>query len=317
MKKLKKIFSKRTFIITGITYIMIVCLIGYYLVSGGFISGGFRIGPGNIYLGPLGMGFMISVFATPYVLVASIVYIRIKNQYDSYVILGYLILTVGIAVLSFGYLVVRERLELAAHIRQHQGYIDFIENTLGPDIRRTYPNAEFDVEQSGRGLAVVRLIGFKYEDQPNFDDELSIWREIAQNDSFINFPMNIIVRYYIENTRASFATIRLNDFTFRYFQSGMSLEGLELLRITLKDYLINFHDKVHIPLPNRAELDVTIYGRLYTEDEAAEEEMWQAFISLHNINTELVRITVQYKLTENASNIRGYNVHEDSWWGSQ
>jgi hypothetical protein len=226
------------------------------------------------------------------------------------VILGYLIFTVGIAFLGFGHLVIRERLELAAHIHQRQEYIDFIENTLGPDVWRSYPNAEFGLNQNVPGAASIRITGFKYEEQPNFDYELSNWREIVQNDSFIDFPMNIIVSYYFENTRSSFAIIRLNDFTFRFNSSGMSEEGFVIVEKALKEYLTNFHENFHISPRYHPELVVTIFGRLNAEDEAAEVEMWQGFLSLHNINTELVRIIARYKLTEDDYNIRVFNVHD-------
>ena len=88
-KKLKMAFSKRTFIIAGISYILVVLvfLIVFTLFSG------FR----NGVFGPI-LAAMISVYAVPFIVIGSIIHIIIKKQDIYYMILGYLILTLGLGI---------------------------------------------------------------------------------------------------------------------------------------------------------------------------------------------------------------------------
>jgi len=313
---LKKIFSKRTFIITGITYILVILvfLIGYFTYSGG----------GFFSFGPEFSGIALSLLATPFILGGSIIYIIVKKQNIIYVLIGYLILTVGIGSVSVGYVTERDR-QREIHNRQQwqettRQAIAFIENTIGEDVRRVYPDAEFYVQyMSGYGDdirwdAFIRLGGFRFGNQPNFDEEISNWREITQSASFRDFPHRISVRYYFENAQHSFASILLSNFTLRYFTLGMSGDGFAYLTPILEDYLSNFHDDFSIWTDWR--FRVTIHKELSREDELNEEEMWQNFVRLHNINTELVEIVVSYRLYDVFAE-RFYNVSQNRWFGSQ
>ena len=91
---LKKIFSKRTLIISGVTYILILLV---------FITGYVtHIGGSFIDLGPGVSGIVLSAYATPFILIGSIIYIVIKKQNIKYVRIGYLILTLCVGIVGVG-----------------------------------------------------------------------------------------------------------------------------------------------------------------------------------------------------------------------
>jgi len=296
---MKKFFSKRTFIITGITYTLVALafLIGYVTHSGG----------GFISFGPSFSGMVLSLLATPFILIVSIIYIIAKKQNIIYVLVGYLILTVGVAGVGVGAVVARDR----HHEKQRQEMtrqdIAFIENTIGDDVRKIYPNAEFFMDCD----AVIRLGGFRYENQPDFDEEIAKWREITQSVSFRDFPHRISVRYYFENARDNFAFIRLSDFTLFYSPLGMSEDGFEYLTPILEDYLGDFHDDFSIQ--SDWHFYVTIYKELNSEDKSNEEEMWQNFVRLYGINTELVEIEVIYRPADTYEG-QYYDVRQCRWF---
>ena len=311
MRKLKMIFSKRTLIIVGITYIILALafLHGYTTYIGG--------GGGFLNIGSQGLsGFFTAVSIIPFVLLGCIIYIIIKKQNTIYVIIGYLILTVGIASIGVGYSMVRYRLRQNERIQQWQEDIDFIQNTLGDDVRKIYPYADFYTAFRGWDDVEINLRGYRYEEQPNFDEEIANWREIAQSSSFVNFPRHITVLYYFENTIHPFASIRLNTFDLRFKWAGMSEEGISYLTPILINYLNNYHADFRISPNSTRSFNVEINGVLGTGDETAEEEMWQNFVTLYNINTELVEIWAWYRV-ESSSNSLSYNVRENRWSGSQ
>jgi hypothetical protein len=193
--------------------------------------------------------------------------------------------------------------------------IDFIESAIGGEVWRIYPNAEFYMDYQGsfgdvvHRHAVIKLGGFRYEHQPDFDEEKSKWREITQSVYFRDFPHRLSVRYYFENTRNSFAFIRLSDFTLFYSPLGMSEDGFAYLSPLLEDYISLFHNNFSVWTDWR--FRVTIYKELSSEDEEYEEEMWQNFVKSHNINTELVEIVVTYRQADAG---RHYNVRQNRWY---
>jgi len=313
---LKKIFSKRTFIITKVTYILVALafLIGYVTYSGGsFFS-----------FGPSFGGIVLSFLATPFILIGSIIYIIAKKQNIAYVLIGYLILTVGVGSISISSVIARDRRNERARTQQWQETtrqaVDFVEDAIGVDVQMIYPNAEFYVQYLGgsgddtRWNAFIRLGGFRFENQPDFDEEISNWREIIQSASFSDFPHRISVRYYFEDTQHHFASISLSNLTLSYFPLGMSEDGFAYLTPILEDYLSRFHDDFSVRADWR--FWVTIRKELSHEDELNEEEMWESFVRLHNINTELVGIEVSYRFCDVFAG-RSYNVHRRRWSGRQ
>ena len=316
---LKKIFSKRIFKIALVTYILVALafFIGYVTYSGGsFVS-----------FGPSFSGMALSFLATPFILIGSIIYIIAKKQTIAYALIGYLILTVGVGGVSISSVIARERREEVARVQQWQEWqittrqaVEFVENAIGDDVWKVYPYAEFYVQYLGgygdniRWNVFIKLGGFRFEYQLDFDEEISNWREIVQSASFRNFPHRISVRYYFEDTRNHFASISLSSLTLSYSPLGMSEDGFVYLTLILEDYLSRFHDDFSIWAD--WQLWVEIYTELSYEDEASEEEMWQNFVELHNVNTELVQITALYRLCYVFAG-RTYDVGRHRWFGSQ
>jgi len=192
-----------------------------------------------------------------------------------------------------------------------------INNTIGDDVRRIFPNAEFEMEYQGnynnytRRLMIIKIDGFIYENQPDFDNEITKWKEVTQGVSFKNYPYKIGIRYFFENTRYNFANIRLDDFYLSYTPLGMSKEGLANLSPILENYLYDFHNDFNIL--SDWHFSVTIHKELNRYDEPSEETMWKNFVILHNINTELVEIKVTYRQAD--TNVgRNYDVRQNLWY---
>jgi len=310
---LRKIFSRKAFIIAGISYalVILVYFIGYVTHSGG----------GFIDFGPSFSGIVLSALAAPFIIIGKSIYIIVKKQNIKYVLVGYLILTVGVGGISIGSVITVNRYQEIIRIQQRQKMvrqdIDFIENAIGDEVWRIYPTAEFYMDYQGsfgdvvHRHAVIKLGGFRYENQPDFDEEKSKWREITQSVAFRNFPHRLSVRYYFENARDAFAFILLSDFTLFYSPLGMSEDGFAYLSPFLEEYLSNFHDNFSIFTDWR--FRVTIYKELSSENEENEEEMWRNFVKLYNINTELVQIEVAYRLAD-AFGGRNYDVRQNRWF---
>ena len=314
---MRKIFSKRTFLIAGITYALVILayFIGYFTHRGG----------GFLDFGPGFSGALSAAIATPFIIVGSIIFILIciflKKQKMKNVLIGYLILTVGVGGVSIGTPLAIGRHQEVARIRQWQEIteqdIEFIENAMGDEVRRTYPNAEFYVDYRGsfgdvvHRHAIIMLGGFKYENQPDFDEEVIKWMEIAQSESFRDFPHRLSVGYYFENMQRAFAYIRLRDYSIFYTSLGMSEDGFAYLTPLLEDYLSNFHDDFDIWTDSR--FRVTIHKELSVEDEANEEEMWRNFVELHDINTELVIIEATYRFADSSGRLH-YHVRQNRWF---
>jgi len=311
----KKIFSKTTLKITGITYILIALIffIGYITHTSGGIPN----------FGPIFSGMALSLIFVPFIFISGIIYIIVKKQGVKHVLIGYLILTIGVGSISIGVLIIIESRREAASIQQWreatQKNIDFIQNSIGNDVWSVFPNAEFYMEnQFGSATtrrAVIKLGGFSFENQPDFDAEITKWREIARSLSFINFPYRISVRYYFENAWNSFASIELRDFSLHYRPLGMTEDAFAYLTPLLKEYLRSFHDDFSIFTNWR--FDVRIYKELNSEDELNEEVMWQNFVKLHNINIELVEIQVTYIIRDSFTGGRSYNISQQRWFGNQ
>jgi len=137
-----KIFSKRTFIITGITYFLVALafLLGYSTYSGG----------GFFSFGPSFSGMALSLLVTPFILSGSIIYIVVRKQNIKHVLAGYLILTVGVGSISVSAIAARDRHHEIALNQQWQEMVrrenDFIKGTIGDDVWRFYPNAELHMD---------------------------------------------------------------------------------------------------------------------------------------------------------------------------
>jgi len=301
---MRNIFSKRTFVIAGITYFLIAVayLIGLTVKMGnGFLALPRRVD-----------ATMLALLVTPFVVGLSIVYILVWIK-SRHVLIGYLILTVVVSGVAGGTVFTINKLLNSVHDRQTaektQQQIDYVYGTIAPVILDKYPNAQFKMDQFG---VVVNLDGYKYQAQPNPNDEIAKCIEMKQNPIFSNYPYNIRIDYYFENTNDNFASLFFDDYSFNYYCLGMSKEALEQLAAVLQEYLKNYHSDFIIE--SDYSISVSINQPLQSDDEAAETKLWHEFVRINDINTELVEITVAYRHPDNPSSARQYNVRQDRWY---
>ena len=306
---MKKLFSKKTLSVVAITYILLVIVyfIGYNLPSSGGSSG-------IINLGPEFGAMVLTIIAFPIIIVGSLIYIGIKVRPIKYAIIGYLLLTVGVVAIfnvSDGiYANYQRNIGIEEAEKRLSEEEKIIKNAIGSDILHVYPNAEFEYVLSGEAT-VVKLGGYKYQNQPNFDEEISRWKELKEKPAIKNYKNRIMVQYYFENTEKFFARIHISDFTLYYSSLGMSEEGLVLLKSIMQTYLKEYYNSYDINYDYG--FKVTIYKKLNSSDEKEAAKIWQNFIEINNINKEIVDITVTYN-EPNTYNSRYYDVRQESWY---
>jgi hypothetical protein len=301
---MKLIFSKNAFIIAGITYLIIIAayVIGVLLPTGnGFLA-----------LSRKNTAIMLTVLVSPFVVGISILSIIVCLK-SKYVVIGYLILTIGVSGIAGGTIFAISKLINNSHNRQAAEKIklqnDYVDDTIAAIIKNIYPNAQFNVDQFG---VEVILNGYKYQNLPDSDNEISKWKNIKQSFNFDDYPYSIRVDYYFENTNDRFASLHLSDFSYNYYCTGMSKEGLEYLTPILHRFLSNHYDDFSIE--SGYSFNVKINKKLHSNDEPAEAVSWQEFVSTNGINTELVEIIVAYSQSENPPDIRYYEVRQDYWY---
>jgi hypothetical protein len=142
---------------------------------------------------------------------------------SKYILIGYLILTIGGCILIIGAVFGPDRLsDYIYDRRERRQIIAHINDTIAPIIKNIYPNAQFSASVIPTDTALVRLGGYVYQNQPDFDNELAIWRELMQNHIVQNFRYRISIEYRFKNTRRSFASMpELEDGSSIYYQMNL------------------------------------------------------------------------------------------------
>ena len=307
---MNKQILKRIFVMAGTTYLAlaIAYAIGYASYTGG---SWFSFGP------HFGGVVLVYLAAAPTVIISIIVIIG-KKENTLKVLVGYLILTVGISSLAIG--IYTENEQRNAHIR-YQQYLEQqnwtrderTSNTIAPIIREIYPNVQFYVDSWDR--TVVKLDGYSYHQQPDFDAELTIWQELSIHPTFINYPHEISVAYYFADMPHSFADFNLRDFNLQFSALGISDEGIAYWKPILYEYARNFYDDFNIDTVTfRGVLNVVIYHELSAEEMPAEAERWLNFVKINNINTELVAIAIQYRAEKGSVRSTIFEPHSNKWF---
>ena len=162
--------------------------------------------------------------------IGSIIHINIMlKPIAKFVVIGYLILTVGVASVPIGISFYKNN-EEKKEIKQKDEYIS---NSIGYEIRKVYPDAEFYWYYN---YAIVKLGGYKFENQPVFNygnqsdygGEIAKWKKIKSTKAFSNFPYKVKVKYYFENMENPFVSLDIENFYLDYYINGVSKEVLEL-----------------------------------------------------------------------------------------
>jgi len=301
---MKNIFSKSAIIIAGVTFFLLA--VAYLIGLNVKTSNGFLALPRKVDAA------ILALLVSPFVIGLSIIYISVWLK-SRHVLAGYLILTVVVCGVVIGTAFTINKLIHYANDRrvaeQTRQQNDYIQNTIAPIILSEYPNAQLYMDQFG---VVVRLDGYTYQDQPDVNDEIARCIEMKQNPVFNDYPHRIRVDYYFENAGHNFASLNFDDYSFYYYCLGMSKVSLEQLAATLQVFLENYHSDFIIEFDYS--LNISINLAWQSDYEIAEAKLWQEFVRINDINTELVEITAVYRHTDNASITRSYNVRQDLWY---
>ncbi|MCL1888921.1 MAG: hypothetical protein FWF99_00250 [Desulfovibrionaceae bacterium] len=291
--------------------------ITYLLTAAAFVTGYLSSGRGGFF-GPSFGGIALAVMAFPCIVLGGVFYIafNIKQNRLLY-IAGYLALTVGVAG---GYYIKDNYINHYIAKRRTQQKLDkikrqtdYINSVIEDDVREIYPDAQIYTEypspiQYAVQQAFVKLSGYKYENPPNFDDEIAKWKEIKQKIP-TDFPYPIAILYYFENAENNFAVLFLGDFTLRYNnRSTLSEKTAEQLTQILKNHLGNYHTGFEIIYDYTFIVSIK---NLTNVDEPAETKLWQNFVRENNINTEIVNISVRYHMNDSTS--RRYDISDNRW----
>lgn len=274
------------------------------------------------------MGYSIYVFF-PVMVIGSIIHINIMlKPIAKFVVIGYLILTVGVASVPIGISFYKNN-EEKKEIKQKDEYIS---NSIGYEIRKVYPDAEFYWYYK---YAIVKLGGYKFENQPVFNygnqsdygGEIAKWKKIKSTKAFSNFPYKVKVKYYFENMENPFVSLDIENFYLDYYINGVSKEVLENIKVKIQQQLYKYYDndkfnisyydndKINISYNNTIKVMINKKINTNTYEEKTTTERWKDFIKQNNINTDLVVINVEYRdLNTNSS--RYYNVNRNEWSGS-
>lgn len=264
------------------------------------------------------MGYSIYVFF-PVMVIGSIIHINIMlKPIAKFVVIGYLILTVGVASVPIGISFYKNN-EEKKEIKQKDEYIS---NSIGYEIRKVYPDAEFYWYYN---YAIVKLGGYKFENQPVFNyenqsdygGEIAKWKKIKSTKAFSNFPYEVEVKYYFESMEIPFVSFDIKNFYLDYNKNGISKEVLENIKVKIQQQLYKYYDndKINISYNNTIKVMINKKINTNTYEEKTTTERWKDFIKQNNINTDLVVIDVEYR-DINTNSSRYYNVNRNKWSGS-
>ena len=313
--------------LAGITYFIVIAAYnhGYSTWED---SGG-----GLLRFGPSWKGGTLAVLAAGLIFTLIITFlVMTKGKNFKFLMIGYLILTIGVVCIVYLFEVVsdgmiqryndkkREATIAAKREANIQEQIEFIDNTIGPVIRNYYPNAEFDLGENYYSntntinwpiTTIIKLGGYKYDTQPNIDEEIEKWTEIKKDAAIENHPYNICIDYYFDNAEDFFIRLNFRNDSLEYNDRGMTKEGLEYITNILDAYLSGYHSDYQLNFDN--DIRVVVYDARTSTEEPTESELWQKFIRDNNINTELVRFSVLY-MDRITGETRGYDVQQDVWF---
>ena len=291
-----KMFNKQTLAAAAISYL---------LVGLSFVYGLIAWSPGGwLNFGRMASGILLVIMVTPFVILLGIIIVAVWRK-SLFAVIGFLIISFGTwGVLGGTFLVggIVSQYRAQVSFRQRAAFLEermnLIEETIAPVIRQFYPDVEFDTGEFGQFTDVtrVRLSGFTWENQPDFDREIETWRHIMQYSTLRQYPNRIRVAYFFEDTpRHSFASFGTQEFDVRFSSRGMSEEGFEIVKSQFIEYLNGYDDEFDVMIFSNA-LRVTIYRRIEPDEEEYETIRWQRFLEEHNINTGIANINVHYRI---------------------
>jgi len=236
---------------------------------------------------------------------------------SKYLIIGYSILVIGILILISAVIIIPEKKQYFMIIKPIE---DDFKRTIEPVTREFYPNAQFLIDNHKNIYEntinydhIIKLNGYTYQNQPDFDIEKAKWEKISQNNEVINFPEDIEVHYHFSNNEYPFAKISLKDLSLSYDSDGMTKKELALLEPMLREYIKSRHS--NFTIESKYSFFIRIYKELSKEEEKAEAEFWKDYVKINNINKNLVQIYVSYEKAKYSMSSRSarYNVTIDHW----
>ena len=316
----KKVFTKKALIYACIIYIHLIAASIVWGILDDANCGDF------ICFGPEIGAFFASILLLPIFAIIGGILLKIslkRNMVEDRSVLGFVLILIFLEVFFIGARITYSAtLEYMRHSRIQKETsikINDIENTIADDIRREYSNVSFDFNTNMK-TATIKLTGYTYDNQPDIEQELSKWRQLKNVDSIRNYPYDIIINYYFENTNRAFLFFRLDVMRPVYAADGMSKEGLEKVMNQIKEYLSyeeGLEYKVYHSLGSE-NIDVDITKAVNTKElEDIEVTRWKNFVSENDINLELVPIHVYYYYPDNKFKFKSYDLRMDEWLSNE
>ena len=302
---MRKLFTKNSVSVAGFSFLFIVCIffVGFFSQS---------CNKGLFCFESVSNGLTFYALSFPIVIIASIIYLKIKSR-NKYDILGYLLITIGIslvAFLTYGVIVNYRDYANRRIIEERKKILDeYNAATIAPDIYKEYPDAHIIMSGSLNTTLVV-LQGYNYNNQPDFGKEINTWEHLKQKESFVNYKYEIVVNYCFGNSYEPFVSFNLKDLKLEYLYEGISNEGLEKVKGDIQDYLQKNNEQYNVEVLDNS-IRVLTNKTISEKEKDNVEKKWNDFLINYNINIELVRITVYY-LDDNNNDIR-YHVSDKNW----